>query len=248
MEIGDTLYKSLVLGRKGPYFVKKHSVSKSKYTEEDIMKMLEFLVENIFLVFVGKVFQQIISIPMGKNCTPLLVDIFMYSYEAENIQSLFSAGRKRPASQFNFRYRYIDDVLSINYPDFENDLGQLYPPEPEIKDTKSSNTSAFYLGLLLSIGRDVQLRTSLYYMRDDCNFRITIFWFPSSNVQSSPTYSVFISQLNRFAIACYSYDCFILRAVRLSNKPLGQGYMFVKEYLKSSLRKLYGRYGDLIKQ
>ena len=39
---------------------------------------------------------------------------------------------------------------------------------------------------------------------------------------------------------------FILRAVRLSNKLLGQGY--VKERLRSSLRKFYGRYGDLIKQ
>ena len=41
-------------------------------------------------------------------------------------------------------------------------------------------------------------------------------------------------------------ECFILRAMRLSNKLLGQGY--VKERLKSSLRKFYGRYGDLTKQ
>ena len=45
---------------------------------------------------------------------------------------------------------------------------------------------------------------------------------------------------------CSSYECFILRAVRLSNKLLGQGY--VKERLKSSLRMFYGRYGDLTKQ
>ena len=29
---------------------------KSKYTEEDIVRMLEFLVDNIFVVFAGKVF------------------------------------------------------------------------------------------------------------------------------------------------------------------------------------------------
>ena len=39
--------------------------------------------------------------------------------------------------------------------------------------------------------------------------------------------------------------CFILRAARLSSKLLRQGY--VMERLKSSLRKFYGRYGDLIK-
>ena len=117
----------MVLGREGPYFVKEHSDSKNKYTEEDIIKMLEFLVDNIFVVFAGKVFQQIIGIPMGTNCAPLLADIFLYSYEAEFIQSLLSAGKKRLASQFNFTYRYIDDVLSINNPDFENYLGQMYP-------------------------------------------------------------------------------------------------------------------------
>ena len=66
------------------------------------------------------------------------------------------------------------------------------------------------------------------------------------NIPSSPAYGVFISQLIRYARACSSYECFILRAMRLSNKLLGQGY--VKERLKSSLRKFYGRYGDLTKQ
>ena len=95
---------------------------------------------------------------MGTNCAPLLADIFLYSYQAEFIQSLLSAGKKRLASQFNFTYRYIDDVLSIHNPDFENYLGQMYPPELEIKDTTESNTSSSFLDLLLSMGRDGQLR------------------------------------------------------------------------------------------
>ena len=74
---------------------------------------------------------------------------------------------------------------------------------------------------------------------------ITNFPFLSSNIPSSPAYGVFISQLIRYARACSSYECFILRAARLSSKLLGQGY--VRERLKSFLRKFYGRYGDLIK-
>ena len=50
---------------------------------------------NIFVVFGGKVFQQIVGIPMGTNCAPLLADIFLYSYEAEFIQSLLSTGKKK---------------------------------------------------------------------------------------------------------------------------------------------------------
>ena len=137
----------------------------------------------------------------------------------------------------NRRYKYL--VLGREGPYFVKE-------HSDSKNTTESNTSASYLDLRLSIGRDGQLHTSLYDKRDDFNFHITNFPFLSSNIPSSPAYGVFISQLIRYARACSSYECFILRAMRLSNKLLGQGY--VKERLKSSLRKFYGRYGDLTKQ
>ena len=127
-----------------------------------------------------------------------------------------------------------------------NYLGQMYPVALKIKDTTESNTSASYLDLLLSIGRDGQLQTSIHEKRDDFNFHITNFPFLSSNIPTSPAYGVFFSQLIRYARACSSYGYFILGATRLSNKLLEQGY--VKERLKSSLMKFYGRYGDLIEQ
>ena len=162
---------------------------------------------------------------MGTNCAPLLADLCLYSYEAEFMQSLLSTGRKRLASQFNFTYRHIDDVLSINNSDFENYLSRIYPPKLEIKDTTESNTSASYLDLLLLIGRNGQFHTSLYDKRDDFNFYITNLPFLSSNIPSSPAYGVFISQLIRHARAYSSNECFIRRAVRLSIKLLGQGYV-----------------------
>ena len=68
----------------------------------------------------------------------------------------------------------------------------------------------------------------------------------SSNIPSSPSSGVFISQLKRYPQTCSSYECFILRTSRLSSKLLKQGYLV--ERLKSSLRKFNGRYGDLIQQ
>ena len=127
----------------------------------------------------------------------------------------------------------------------------IYPSETDnsvlfvLLDTESK-TSASYLDLLLSIGRDGQLHTSIYDKRDDFNFHITNFPFLSSNIPSSSTYGVFISQLIRYARDCSSYECFILRARRLSSKLLKRGYLEAR--LKSSFRKFYGRYGDLIQQ
>ena len=72
------------------------------------------------------------------------------------------------------------------------------------------------------------------------------FPFLSSNIPSSPAYGVFTSQLIQYARACSSYECFILRARWLSSNQLKQGYLV--ERLKSSFRKFYCRYGNLIQQ
>ena len=105
----------------------------------------------------------------------------------------------------------------------------MYPADLEIKDTTESNTSASYLDLILSIGIVGKLRTSLDDKRDDFNFHITNCTFLGSNIPSN-AYGVFISQLIRYARSCSFYDRFILRAVRLSSKLHGQGY--VRERLK----------------
>ena len=78
------------------------------------------------------------------------------------------------------------------------------------------------------------------------NFRFQLPHHKLSVIPSSPAYGIFISQLIRYARACSSYECFILRARRLSSKLRKQGYLVRR--LKSSFRKFNGRYGDLIQQ
>ena len=74
----------------------------------------------------------------------------LFKLMRNGIYSLYSQQEKKPLEfRFNFKNRYFDNALSISNPDFENDMGQMYPIEPEIKDIAKSNTSASYLNLLL---------------------------------------------------------------------------------------------------
>ena len=50
--------------------------------------MMEFLIDNTFVQFGGRVFQQTIGTPMGTNCTTLLVYLFDHSYEAAVLDGL----------------------------------------------------------------------------------------------------------------------------------------------------------------
>ena len=53
------------------------------YTADNICKMIEFFIDNIFVQFGVCLFRQVTGIPMGANYTPLLADLFLYSYENE---------------------------------------------------------------------------------------------------------------------------------------------------------------------
>ena len=79
---GKRRYKYLVVGYKKTYFVIQESSKKNKFTEDQIIEMLNFLIDNIFVQFGGRVFQQTIGIPMGTNCAPLIANLFLHSYEA----------------------------------------------------------------------------------------------------------------------------------------------------------------------
>jgi hypothetical protein len=55
------------------------------FSETDIINMLELLIDNIFAMFGGRIFQQTIGIPMGTNSSLLLADLFFYSHEAFHV-------------------------------------------------------------------------------------------------------------------------------------------------------------------
>ena len=70
------------------------------------------------------------------------------------------------------------------------------------------------------------------------------------NAYKREDFSLFATSLSKAklmqSLSLFGCACIIPRATRLSNKIFEQGY--VLESLKLSLRKFYGRYGDLIKQ
>jgi len=60
----------------------------TKYTEKDIVSVISFLIDNIFIEFGGRIFQQTVGITMGNNFAPLLANLFLHSCEAEFVQEL----------------------------------------------------------------------------------------------------------------------------------------------------------------
>ena len=180
---------------------------------------------------------------MGTICAPPLADLFLYSSEADFIQGLLKKNEKKLARSFNLKFRYINDVLSLNISRFGDFVDCIYPIELEIRDTTDTDRSASYLDPHLQIDSGGRLRTKLYDKRDDFNFPIVNFPFICSNI-SAPAHGEYIYQMIRYSRACGSYLDFLDRGLLLTRKLLNQGFLLVK--LKSSLRKIYGRHHDLV--
>ena len=174
-------YEYIVVKYNSTYFVKSHSDAKHKYTEEDIVRMINFLIDNIFVECGGEIFQQVIGIPMGTNCAPLLADIFLYSYEAEFIQTLIE-WETPLAKSLNFTYRYIVDDFSLNNHRFSDYVYDIYPVELEIKEATDDKYHSSFLDLLLEIDIDGRVRVKIYDKWDDFNFDIVNFPFFCGNV------------------------------------------------------------------
>ena len=241
-KIGQRRYKYLLLGRDRSYFVPKHSDSTKKLYATDIINMLEFLIDSIFGIFGGRDFQQTVSKPMGTNCAHLLADLFLY--EADFIHGLLKKNEKKLTRSFSFTFRYLDDILPLNNSWFGDFVDRIYPIEFDIKDTTDTNMSASYIDLHLEIDSEGRLRTKLYDKREDFNFPIVNFPFICSNIPAASVYGVYISQLIRYSKACGSYQDIFGIGMLLTRNLLNQGFLLIK--LKSSFRKFYGRYQDLV--
>ncbi len=216
------------------------------YTADQICKMVDFLVDNIFVKFGGCLFRQVIGIPMGTNCAPLLADLFLYSYESDFLDNLIKSGHRKLARSFNLSYRYIDDLIVFNNSKFSDYVKHIYPSELTVEKANKADNLANYLDLTFTINNNKGLSTKLYDKRDDFNFHIVNFPFMSSNIPSGPSYGVYISQLIRYARCCTYYEDFKYRHRLLVERLLSQGYKVNR--LRNSFNKFYGIYFDLIEK
>ena len=83
---------------------------------------LHYLLDNIFIRFGSKLYRQIVGIPMGNNCAPLVEDLFLFCYERDFMLSLTDNNQTDIIEAFNSTSRYLDDLLNIDYPYFEQQL------------------------------------------------------------------------------------------------------------------------------
>ena len=90
---------------------------------------------------------------MGTNCAPFV----FFCYERDFMFSLSENNQTDIIEAFNSTSRYLDDLLNIDNPYFEQIVGQMYPTELQLNKANSSDTEAPFLDLNLSITNGIVL-------------------------------------------------------------------------------------------
>ena len=207
-----------------------------KWTGVDVCNALVFLLDNIFVRFGQQIYRQVVGIPMGTNCAPLVADLFLFCYEKDFMLRLDKVKQANVISAFNDTSRYLDDVGNIDNIYFAEFIPDIYPPELELKKANDLDTSASFLDLNLTIVNNI-VSTSIYDKRDDFNFQIVNFPDLSGDVPRAPSYGVYISQLTRYARCCSYLHDFNKRNLNITKKLLQQGFRFHK--LRKSFTKFF---------
>ena len=130
------------------------SSDQSRYTLwscQNVCDALSYLLDNIYIRFGTKLYRQIVGIPMGTNCAPLVADLFLYCYERDFMDSLNHDNQADVIEAFNSTSRYLDDLLNIDNPYFEGMVNQIYPSELQLNKANISDTETPFLDLHLSV-------------------------------------------------------------------------------------------------
>ena len=94
---------------------------------------------------------EIVGIPMGTICAPLVVDLFLFCCKKDFMTPLSDDNQADIIETFNSTSRYLDDLLNIDNSYFEGVDNQINPPELQLNKANTSETEVSYLGLHLSI-------------------------------------------------------------------------------------------------
>ena len=191
LQKGIKNYDSLYLAyndRKAFFFTSSDQSRYTLWSCQNVCDALSNLLDNIYIRFGAKLNRQIVGIPMGTICAPLVADLFLYCYERERdfMDSLNHDNQADVIEAYNSTSRYLDDLLNIDNPYFEGMVNQIYPPELRLNKTNISDTEAPFLDLHLSVSNGF-VSSKIYDKRDVFDFDIVNFPFLDGDVPLSFT-------------------------------------------------------------
>lgn len=217
---------------------------------ETFKALFSFLVRSTHVCFGGKVYKQVIGIPMGTNCAVYVANFYLFTYELAFLRKLIAQNRTEEVKQLMYYSRYVDDLL-VNETDgalvrfqsyIDDDKEPIYPRELKIQRSEIGRQLAFLDLWIFENSDHKRFVTRVFDKRSLAKYaKVPMSRFPhiSSQLASRVHYGIVTSQCYRYMRICsYRSDfraCFLQLVQALRNK----GY---------TRKRIYARLRFFVKQ
>ena len=205
------------------FFAKKEYNGYHCFSAESLKLAINFILQNTFIRFGGIILRQARGIPMGGNSSSQLADLSLAKSEYNYMQTLLKAKKQGLAKLLSDNCRYVDDLITINYLNFEHLIASIYPSDLKMERSGNDNKSINYLDITIDI-RASSITTDIYNKVDDFNFPVVMFTFPQSNMPIETGYNVFYGQVLRYSSICSHLDTFVSAVNKLYKILVSRGY------------------------
>jgi hypothetical protein len=206
-----------------------HTAREHVFSRQGLKDLIQILVASTYLVNGQLISHQVLGIPMGTNCAPILANLYLYWYES-NFMSRLTAKDQALAQSFHMTFRLIDDVLSVDNAEFikyatmSHEEGGIYPAALLLNNTSLDSSTVVFLGMKLSLGEaDGRLNITVFDKRLEFPFSIVRYPNMESLIPSSIPYGVFVGQLYRYYRICTRWQDFIDWSITLAKTLYTQG-------------------------
>ena len=224
-------------GYSKPYYSNERTINSFNFDITSIKELTEVVIHDSFIRCGKQILRQTSGIPMGGNASPLLADLTLSYMEYEYLNSIGSNLAMRNHNIF----RYVDDIIAFNCPNFMELAQDIYPDDIPLERTNNDDYSAHYLDININT-HDRRMR--LYDKRRDFNFAVNQVTNPSSCVHKKQLYGIFTGQFIRTLRITNRLEDVIDETSQLVNDYIDAGYS--KDILILHLCKVCTRHQELL--
>ena len=241
IHIGYGRYQHLYIGDRYASWTDKKNYL--KVTKQQLLDMIIVLLNNLFFQFGNNVFRQIVGIPMGTNCAPLLANLTLFRYEYRYITRKLKLGDYEHCKLLSDTFRYMDDLSSINdRGTFQTCYKDIYPASLTLKKINSDPCHAEVLDIDIRIVNN-KFITTLFKKQFNLNFRTKASPDIMSCISNNCKYNFLLGGLFRIKTICSDTKDIEVQCKKIIDELISNGYNRYK--LAAKLQKFMAKHPTL---
>ena len=209
------------------------------YSEQEVLEMVDFLLDNLYIEAFGCYFRQVKGIIMGGKSSGFLSDLSLMVDEFRYIDGKIKLKRRSEAVILGGLNRYRDDCTALNILGFVELARGIYHGSLSLTQENGDLSKADVLDMCVQV-KDGIFETKVFNKTDGFPFSVVSLPHLGTNMGKDVCYRVFYGEVLRYVRLCSLIGDFEVRVRKTGLMLLARSYEF--RGLRSQFSKVLAKY------